>query len=449
MRRGTSIIVGLLARAVLLPFFSHPFDVYLWHKMFVSILQNVAAVESFPPMIWYVFLPFAYVYEWLYKFCHTEVTPVAALPKDLSLPLSAWGVQYVPDMPFIVIVKIPFVVSDILLAVVVYLLVKETTTDPKHADLALKLWFLNPFVIWISSGWGLFDTLPTLFAMASLLELHRKRVRRSAIYLAVSVGFKLFAILFLIPILLYFLKTRSHARHICIQYAATFTLASLVIFLPAARWVPHFVRLFLYASEYPGVPVSVGRGLTYWSFALAYEVDATAASVVSMLLVFISVAMVYAMASKTSSAESTLWLMPVCLSSLATVFLTYRVINEQYFVWIVPLLAVLVARKHVSRVFFYALTIVAMAYSLANCVAPFCMLPLSAWIPDFLVLLLRMVQPWRIRTSEPSDPRYLPAPVFGSLLLAALGTSFSILLAVLVWRLLFKQRVERSQGSPS
>ena len=88
---------------------------------------------------------------------------MASLPSALNF-YPSFNVQYVPGMLFNSVVKIPFLISDVAITFLLYKIVEELTHSKALAEKAAFLWFLNPFVIWISAVWGMWDTLPALFS---------------------------------------------------------------------------------------------------------------------------------------------------------------------------------------------------------------------------------------------------------------------------------------------
>jgi predicted membrane-bound dolichyl-phosphate-mannose-protein mannosyltransferase len=75
------------------------------------------------------------------------------------------------------------------------------------------IWFLNPLSIWVSSGWGMFDTLPALFTVISLYSLSERRYAVSGVALAIAVFLKYYAIVLLFPALVAASYLGAEKRH--------------------------------------------------------------------------------------------------------------------------------------------------------------------------------------------------------------------------------------------
>ena len=170
-----------------MPISAHSFDVYVWYQNTNDLLSNgVFSLQDFPPF-WYHYLmvPVAYSYDWLAGIlpAWTGAVPMVSLPAALDF-YPAYNVQVVPGLLFNFVVKLPFLISDVLLALLLYKIVNVLTSNKGLAEKATLLWFLNPFVIWISAGW-VWDTLPALFSLVTFYFLLKKKYALSGVALSI------------------------------------------------------------------------------------------------------------------------------------------------------------------------------------------------------------------------------------------------------------------------
>lgn len=356
---------------------------------------------------------------------------MSSLPSALDF-YPSYQIGVVPGLLFNFIVKIPFLVSDILIAILLYKLVTEFTKNKRLAQSAAALWFLNPFVIWISAGWGMWDTLPALFSVLALFLLVRKRFGLSALCLSFGVAAKLYPALFLVPIAFYLYKTvgAGERRRAFGWFYGVLSGATLLLFLPYLGAVANSIaELFMLGGDGAvGAITPLGPysfGLTYWSLTGLLNLPAsdalvTVISAVSLALVCASLVVVYWRSSKFTFKSPLTSLAVVALFCLAAVFLSYRIIPEQWFVWAVPFLVILCVAGYIRRGVFWGLSTFALVYAVLNCPLPFFFLPLSPWLSDSLVGMVQFV--WLID--------FLKA---GVLVLVAIG--FSLLLGLSAWRL--------------
>ncbi len=414
---GSILLIGVIARVLLIPFTAHPFDMYCWYDISTNIVRNgPLSVQAFPPL-WshYMMIPVAYTYDWLAKVFSSGAIPMSSLPSALDF-YPSYNIQFVPGMLFNSVVKFPFLLSDVLVTLLLYKLVAELTRNKGLAEKAAFLWFLNPFLIWISAGWGMWDTLPVLFSLASLVLLLKKRIIFSSVCLSLAVASKLYPALFLLPIAIYFLKTTPAGEKWknCLRFFSVFFATSILLFLPYIdKGLSFFADFFVPNSVGVGVAVAnpivepVGFGLTYWSIYLLnrlVNVPISAGfvsfvSVVSVVFAIFSLALVYWKTSKLPFQKPVFDLVTAMLACVLALFLSYRIVCEQWFVWALPFLIILCVGGRVKGVFYWGASFIALVYSVLNCPLPFFFLPLAPWMTDTLlqaVYVIWGVEPIRI-----------------------------------------------------
>ena len=425
------LVTGIAVRLILMPIAAHPFDMYVWYNVSNNVLANGSLfLQGFPPLWYHYFMiPVAYSYSALSTVIPTCTLAMSSLPSALDF-YPSYSVSVVPGLLFNFVVKIPFLISDILVAFLLYKLVSKVTGQTSLGQSAVLLWFLNPFVIWISSAWGMWDTLPALFSLASLYLLVKRRYGFSAVFLSLGVAAKLYPALFLVPIAFYLYKTSriGEFRQSFARFFGVFFGASLLLFLPYLGSMVNFVADFFLLSGGNGVDTIVplgpySFGLTYWSLTqyLGLTGDwVLFVSVVSLVLVCVTVLLMYWRSSKFSFNVPALDLSVVMLFCVAALLLSYRIVCEQWLVWLMPFFVVLCAVGRLRRGLFWGVSLVGLLYAVLNCPLPFFFLSLAPWIQNSLVGMVYFVW-W-----------------FDSLwfvVLAVLAVVFSLLLLISVWRL--------------
>ena len=172
---ATIIVVGIITRVVLMPISAHQLDVYGWYKISTDIIRDgPLSIHAFPPLWYhYMMIPIAYTNNWLAGLLSVHAIPMSSIPHALNF-YPASNIQFVPGILFNTVVKLPFLISDILITLLLYKIVQELTNDKGIAEKAAIFWFINPFVIWISAGWGMWDTLPGFVFFGCLLFYSEK-----------------------------------------------------------------------------------------------------------------------------------------------------------------------------------------------------------------------------------------------------------------------------------
>ncbi|MCX6659107.1 MAG: hypothetical protein NTX81_01815 [Candidatus Bathyarchaeota archaeon] len=426
MKLSNIIYVGILIRLIMMPFSAHPFDVYIWYQIVLGIIKNPVGVTYFPPMLFYTLVPIAYTYNSASTFLGVSPIPMADLPRILN-PDPRFNILYVMDPVFNLLVKMPFLVSDILLTIVIFRLVKKLSQDQKKAEWAAALWFLNPYLILISAVWGMFDTLPALFSLASIWLLTERRFELSASALAVAVAYKLYPILFLIPTVL-FIRRLASSRKVTLRYLSVFTASSLVLFLPAIPMVLGFSQGLLTAPPDPG---ALGFGLTYWSILLMIPLNQNYVAIISTLIVIACLTMTYLKAARSSFDNEVLSLVLFQLCCVLSIFIGFRFVCEQFFVWALPYMILLVIAGKVKVLTYKILSIVALAYALIHGLnALFFFLPTWPWLGSQLLSAVRLIRT-PTATESPHGYEVINQPHVSpiTLTLSVLGIIFTIIVA--------------------
>jgi Gpi18-like mannosyltransferase len=338
----------------------------------------------------------------------------------------SFNIQYVPGVLFDFTVKIPFLISDTLVTLLLYKIIKEFTGNKGLAEKAAVLWFLNPFVIWISASWGMWDTIPALLSLATLYLLIKKRIRLSAICLSLGVACKLYPALFLVPIAIFLFKSSPNVirKKNLINFFLIFAAGSVLLFLPYIGVIPNLINsYFAQITSSLADPLNnpIAFGLTYWSlfglnrlisFPYIPQIE-TIVSILSVGLAVILIPYTYWRVSKMSFQKPIFDLATAFLLGVMALFLSYSIICEQFFIWAIPFLILLLVVGRVRPIYYWGLSFVALSYAVLNCPLPFFFLSLAPWATGSLLGMVHFI--WWI---EPLRLTVLPL----------LGLSFSLIL---------------------
>jgi len=424
-----------VVRLSLAPFLTHTFDVYGWYVMAMDIIRTPFAQVWFPPMLYYTFFPLAYLYSFLSHAFGFQPYPMIDIPPEL-IPYPQFHIAYVTDPVFNLIIKMPFVLADTATTCLIYNFVLELKHSKPLAETSALIYFLNPYLIWISSVWGMFDSLPALFSLTSLVLLHHRKLKISAMSLSVATAYKLYPLLFIAPILLFLGRQNRQLRQI-IAYVLVYFVALLVLFLPSLSTM--FAMLHGLVTPAPDVDRS-GFGLTYWSVLLVVPSSNTVVVWISNSVLAFTLAAVTVVALKRPAA-SILTVNRVQLAYVLAVFLSFRFVPEQFFVWALPFMILAIAEERIEKGIYWAASAVALLYAVTNLRLPFYFLPLYPWIGT----LLRDWMHWfygAIARSPPSMAAlpYVPDLFLGSAVAATLGTAFSLLMVIALLEILPERR---------
>lgn len=107
---------------------------------------------------------------------------------------------WINDVLLVLFLRLPSMISDIILGFLIYLFVNKKTNN-KLALVASSLYLFNPAIIYNSTVWGQLDAINNLFFYISLLFLFQKKTFHSLFFLCTSLLTKL-SLLPLLPVYL-------------------------------------------------------------------------------------------------------------------------------------------------------------------------------------------------------------------------------------------------------
>ena len=445
-----TLVVGTAVRLLISPFFAHPKDILNWYDWTTSLSAGVFPGTLFVPPypLAYVLLPFASLYLYVKSAFVITSLSIDQIPPILR-PEAIWGVQVVPSPVFDFLIKIPFVMSDIAVAVVVYKIASDLTGEKTKATAAASLWFLNPYTIWVSSAWGMYDTIPALLTCLCLLALWKGRAFLAGAILMLAFSFKLYPVL-LLPLFVLHVK-RSSAPGTFLRNSSLLMggflvtgfvsyaeyLGQIGTFLGSVVASPNFTANFNRAGLPPGF------GLTYWSLSSIIPMGGFIVPL-SITASIILLGYVYYFLARQKFAEPLLELCASSVMVISAVLLTFRFVGENFVVWIMPFLSILVVCGRVRNKLFWSLSGIALFFSITNSLLPFYMLPDVPWIGGTLSQVMTVLQPYR---SQAAGGTGLTSAA-GSLYLVFLGIVFSFLMLALLYQVRAAMTLPRpTQGS--
>ena len=325
--------LGFLVRVIFAPFTEHQFDVGTYKNM-----ATLAYSLRINPLYYWSYGPI-----WLYIIL--SVYPFYLL-------VSLWQPS---ELLLNLIIKLPLIIGDLLLAYVLYLLSQKVTQDQSIAKKVAAAWLFNPLVIFVSSIHGMFDQLPALFTLLSLTLLLNRKVKLSAISLAVAFSLKLYAII-LIPFLVFPLAKENMSK--ALKFFAVFVGSTLLIYSPylidthtvgilvsTLGIYSGFGKFLGYATglanfiPYADLPSPLVFILTHQLFALLLPV----------LLVFLF----YLWRKRQLFSFNIQVINRNIAIILLAYFLTYQFVHPQFTIWVLPSLLIAYSVLHQLRGYLY------------------------------------------------------------------------------------------------
>lgn len=424
----TTLLVGTAVRLLLMPFTAHPFDVSVWYMYCMDVLRHgfdLSILTSVNSLWWLTLTPIAFVYGFLSSATGWGATAVDALPASFN---PHYGIAWVPGLLFNTLVKVPMLLADVGTALVLYRLVKRFSKTGL-ADRVVLLYYLNPISICISSMWGQNDAIPAFFTVLSVYLLLGDRVVPSAISLLFATLFKVYPAAFIIPASVYLFKGGKQKK--LLKYLPFFIVPySIFLVSSGIQAVNNLSSLllvfFLPHWNFHGI---FGFGLTYWSWSMVLPLDPNIWAPVSALLMTVLLSLSLYFVSKARFEDPLKGLTMAAYLVAAAFFLSSNLVSEARFVWLLPFLVLLVGEEVISVKLFGLISIVAFLYTQKN--FPYYLLPVATLNSDVLAPLFRVAAPF----GDVVQGALFPSSA-GAIILAILGTLFSMLILMISFKVL-------------
>ena len=419
------LAMGTALRLLLAPFTAMPFDVQGWYLLSDMSPMEVFRIYYVP--VWPLLLITLNAVGQALSLDLSSI-PTSSLPHEIDL--SPQGVHMVTSLSFNLLVKLPLIASDLAITFLICKIVSTQAVQSAQLRAATVLWYLNPFAIGISSVWGMYDTIAALFVMSAvyLFTREKKNCLLGGMSLLMSAATKLYALALLPATGLYM---RAKRRSICACVLLISIVTATFIFLVFFGGAREFLAGLLFAA-YPYPHNSMG--LSYWTILLVTEIPAQIQLVISDALMVLGAGIVTYWLARFTFNDPETDLTVAYASSIVIVYLTVRGVNPQWFIWSLPLLAVLVINGRYERKLFWLSSMIGTVFLLT--MFHILIYPLATYYPTELEWLYGTLRP--VRTMTEGQAHVLPGIRPGTVVLWLLGTSFSATMLLTLIEILFK-----------
>ncbi|MHB8587130.1 MAG: glycosyltransferase 87 family protein [Thermoplasmatota archaeon] len=336
--RASVYIISIALHLALAPFLIHDWDGYVFIQSARDFMQGITPYQRAEmgganiyvgfalPVVnsWYAYPPMMLLL----------VTPIFAILTSLS------GSPAVARLA----IKIPFIIGDLLLAWVARELVilevqkRDILRAEQTGDWVERALLLNPFLIFISGIWGMFDAWMFVFLLASILFLERDEAMLGGALLSLAVLVKPFPAFVAPFILVWIWWTRSKKDFALMIFGGA--AAAAIVCLPFYLEAPQGFIQLIFLNQTTRAPQGLGffvllGGLSYVNTALNLglpqlqsEALNTILSNVSFAILIALLLILYLRALKVRDVEH---VVVFSLVALVGFLLVGKVVNEQYF----------------------------------------------------------------------------------------------------------------------
>jgi hypothetical protein len=225
-------LAGLLLRLFLAPFLSHPFDMRVFMAVGAAVSQGNTPYGQYVLQDIFAASPHPHLYG---------VIPGIGYPPLWGLVdglMRTFSSAIAPNnlYAYVLALKIPIILGELLLAVVIYNILKAEANE-RIATATYLIFIFCPFIMAVGTIWGMFDAIALIFALLAAYTLHRNW-GTSSVFLAVASALKLFPLVLapLYSLLLY--KSVGSKKRAANYLIHTIAITGVLTFLPmiAFNW---------------------------------------------------------------------------------------------------------------------------------------------------------------------------------------------------------------------
>ncbi len=236
-----SLFIGFISRLFVAPFFAHPWDMYIWIRSGELALQNLNIYVVGNPVD-YPWGFYAYPPTWLYWLM---------IVSFMANVINSLMVQ-------VFLIKLPIILADIIVGYLIYRVGVLAGLGEDRSLKASLIWIFNPITFFMSSVWGMFDSISVLFMLLGIYQLIQGKYVNSGILFGIGASVKIFPALIIPPAIIYLysirrISVRKAVLNLVIPSLAAFiTLSTPFLSTP----IEYFTRILQHTK-------SVGS-FTYW-----------------------------------------------------------------------------------------------------------------------------------------------------------------------------------------
>ncbi len=191
------LILAILTRLLIMPFFFHP-DIKTYHFQASFLQKGIIDIYSYLPAHGgelplkeeFVYFPLTYFTLGVY-----QIMALPFLGPDFLQWLSnasASALEMIGVFRYLFILKLPYLILDLLIAFILTKLVSEEANKRK----VFLLWLFNPFSIIILYVFSNVDIFPVFLSVLSLLFVKKNNFLMAGLMLGLGAGFKAYPLLF-------------------------------------------------------------------------------------------------------------------------------------------------------------------------------------------------------------------------------------------------------------
>jgi hypothetical protein len=304
----------------------------------------------------------------------------------------SWKMPQIITSPlFNILCKLPLLVADLLIGLIIYDIVKEKRTE-KVAKISFILWFFNPMVIVVDAVQGQFDALPTLMTVLSFCLFFKRNYFASGIAIGLGALFKIYPG-FLVPLYLSSIvsmevKEVGGAEKVkaicfgCLKFIIGLLVSSCLFLVPLVNSnLLHniFARTRVITSFGGLSPFCIV--LLPWLIGLQQLLTdySTLVSLILMMICFVVIVFIVIISFQ-GKKDFLKTFVFAHIATIFTIYMTSLTVNSQYVLWVLPFLILSYGLYQDNYNKICVFSIAALSFSI-GLLGPSVFYPLSAYTP--------------------------------------------------------------------
>lgn len=233
----TILSVALLVRLVLMPLLTYDYDIYHW----AVIIQNFQSGNGLYDVAGYYYTPtWGYILGFVsmimdalgtadvFGIRFTDLFPIESLDFDFHTATTT-------TIAFNIAMKIPLVIVDVVVALLLRWLIIEITGSEKKGAAGMILWLFCPTVIYMSGIQAQFDSISALMMLLTVILVYRDRCFLGGMIFGAAVLLKFFpgfTILVMVAYIIVKHREDGFAARRIIEAALGAGIMCIILFLP-------------------------------------------------------------------------------------------------------------------------------------------------------------------------------------------------------------------------
>lgn len=233
----TIAVIGIVMRLLIMPFFTTAYDSNFW----ALIIRNFESGDGLYGLEGYYYTPIWGYFLGFWTLIQESFLSIdilgARIPEVLAInSFTDWFfTSTITTVSFNFWVKIPFVISDLVMSWLLFWIIKEKTGDQKKAILGFGLCFLCPLTVCITSVSGMFDTFSVVMTLLCVILVYRGKYFFGGAMFSMAVLTKFFPAFLIFILVAYIIKKHRSdglAMRNFLMLAAGMVISFVILMLP-------------------------------------------------------------------------------------------------------------------------------------------------------------------------------------------------------------------------